>query len=877
MLIPIAALDFDLAADSAGVAVAPRFRRARVLARWSGVPVGIVEVSVRHGRVEAADVLQALQRIHPHALAREAVRRSLLTTGLGERLAPESVWDATEPAATATPKISVVICTRDRPSDLATCLASIARLDPPPLEVLVVDNAPSTDATARLVRDRFPSMRHVCEPTPGLDHARNRGIDEARGEIIAFTDDDVAVDRAWIGAIAHAFAADPAIGLLTGLAEPLELETRAQILFERYGGFGRGCRRLYSHVPRGRSIPWTLVGAGQLGAGANMAVRRDIFARIGKFDPALDVGTATLGGGDHDLFFRVLHAGYLCLYEPAAIVRHRHRRTVRELRRLLFSYGHATRCFLDRERANFPSDRPAIDRLQGWWWREWAWRRAQKSLFRPAFFPFPLVWSEIAGFWAARGAYRRTRAQIVRDESLRPDAPPSPTAAQTPTRAHQTIVIETAVPLQPLQLNDACNALDLLVQWQGRPLGTLRLAGEGGAISARRLADEIAHHFCTRLLAPLEDDARKAFVRFTDAFASRIATSPRISTAPARSSATLVITTCDRPAELRRCLQSTTRLQTSRSLQIVVVDNRPRTGAAAAVVREFPGVEYVSESRPGSSYARNAGIAAARGDFVVMLDDDMEATPGWLEALLAPFDRADVMVVTGNTLTARLETPAERCFDLYSGFSRGFHRREFDEAWFHQRRWRAVPTWQIGGSGNAAFRREVFSHPGVGTFSPLLGSGVPTGVGEDTKLFYDVLRAGFAIVYEPAAVAWHHHRATMTGLRRQLYAYSRGHVAYHLTTLLESRDGRALVRIFAELPLAFARRAWARLRRKSAYPLRLLAVELAGTLAGPWSLWRAHRQARALERKHRPPAARNYTSRNSAKAAHPAPALQTQP
>jgi GT2 family glycosyltransferase len=464
------------------------------------------------------------------------------------------------------------------------------------------------------------------------------------------------------------------------------------------------------------------------------------------------------------------------------------------------------------------------------------------------------VWTEIAGFRAGRGAYRRTRSQIVRNESLRPDAPGKASAPPLPTRSHQTIVIETAAPLPPLQLNDSPATLDLLVQWQGRPLGTLRLAGDGGMISPRRLADEIAHHFWHRLLAPSEDDASKAVVRFTDAFAKRVQTLSPVSPVTKHPSATLVITTCDRPAELRRCLQSVTTLPTSRPLQIVVVDNRPHTGAAASVVREFPGVEWIGESRRGSSYARNAGIAAARGDFVAMLDDDMEATPGWLEALLAPFDRADVMVVTGNTLPARLETRAERLFDLYGGFSRGFHRREFNEDWFHQRRWRAVPTWQLGGSGNAAFRRELFSRREVGAFSPLLGAGVPTGVGEDTKLFYDVLHAGFVIVYEPAAVAWHHHRVTMPELRRQLYAYSRGHVAYHLTTFIDRRDRRALVRIFAELPLAFLRRVWARLRRKSAYPLGLLAVEFAGTLAGPWSLWRAHRRARRLQLTKRPAA-----------------------
>jgi len=113
--------------------------------------------------------------------------------------------------------ITVVVCTRDRAPSLARCLASLARLDPPAAEVLVVDNAPRDGSTREAVA--ATPFRYVREERPGLDNARNRGIAEARGDIIAFTDDDVEVDPRWIGALATAFQ-DPGIAGVTGRVLP---------------------------------------------------------------------------------------------------------------------------------------------------------------------------------------------------------------------------------------------------------------------------------------------------------------------------------------------------------------------------------------------------------------------------------------------------------------------------------------------------------------------------------------------------------------------------------------------------------------------------------------------------------------------------------
>jgi O-antigen biosynthesis protein len=159
------------------------------------------------------------------------------------------------------------------------------------------------------------------------------------------------------------------------------------------------------------------------------------------------------------------------------------------------------------------------------------------------------------------------------------------------------------------------------------------------------------------------------------------------------------------------------------------------------------------------------------------------------------------MAVTGNVLPAELDTEAQRLFEAYGGLGRGFQRREFGSGWF-ERGHKACRTWTIGAGANAAFRAELFTDPEIGLFEETLGPGTPAGVGEDTYLFYRLLKAGHRIVYEPSAYVWHHHRRDLAALRRQLWGYSAGHVAYHLTTLRQDRDLRGLWRVGVELPEA---------------------------------------------------------------------------
>src|SRR5262249_7607451 len=144
--------------------------------------------------------------------------------------------------------------------------------------------------------------------------------------------------------------------------------------------------------------------------------------------------------------------------------------------------------------------------------------------------------------------------------------------------------------------------------------------------------------------------------------------------------------------------------------------------------------------------------------------------------------------------------------------------------WFRRCR-TAVPTWSLGATANAAFRASIFSHPQIGLMDEALGPGMPSGVGEDTYLFYKVLKAGYTIVYEPTAQVWHKHRRELSALRRQIFDYSKGHVAYHLTTLLCDGDWRAIINLAFLLPGYHIWRALRSLFGRSEYPLSLTLLE----------------------------------------------------
>ncbi len=334
MIGPIKVTDIELSLPIKDIDGLGNYKSLQALVRLHGRPLGCIILPVAGGCCRAADIIEAIGETLRLDLAREGVSQELSFCSTPEGLLVEAIPDVPRIEYQGHfPLVTVAVCTRDRTENLRVCLKAIERLTYPCLDTLLIDNAPRTDAAERLLKKEFPGVRYLVEPRPGLDWARNRAMIEARGDIVAFTDDDVVVDPGWIQALVKVFAQDPDVMAATGLVVPYELETEAQILFEGYGVFGKGFERRRVPPRNGtKSHRWSHLAAGDLGTGANMALRRSIFDVIGGFDPALDMGTATGGGGDLEIFFRVVQEGYALVYEPNAIIRHIHRREYNELK-----------------------------------------------------------------------------------------------------------------------------------------------------------------------------------------------------------------------------------------------------------------------------------------------------------------------------------------------------------------------------------------------------------------------------------------------------------------------------------------------------------------------------------------------------------------
>jgi len=385
---PTKILDFELSEGIKPVWGIERYDRLRVLVRYQGRPVGWIRITVHQPVVSAEGLREAIT---------EQLGWKLLPLVLRELIVPRAA------GSTPLPPISVIVCTRDRSDLLEPCLQALLALDYPDYEIIVVDNASRSDDTSRLVA-RLP-VRYVREERPGLDWARNRGIAEARYDIIAFTGDDARPDRGWLRAIAHAFA-EPEVMAVTGLVVPAELETKAQVRFEDSYGMGRELRR--QTIRRNGLTNWRLLSARDFGAGSNMAFRRKLFDEIGPFDVALGVGTPSGGGGDIEMFHRLVARGYHLVYEPAALVWHIRQRDFASLRRLLYNNGRSFGAYLLTCARNRTVSRRSILRFAV---RHWLGRWFFHRLSRPGKFPRHLVAIELAGALLSPLAYRASRAR----------------------------------------------------------------------------------------------------------------------------------------------------------------------------------------------------------------------------------------------------------------------------------------------------------------------------------------------------------------------------------------------------------------------------------------------------------------------------------
>jgi glycosyltransferase involved in cell wall biosynthesis len=316
--IPVVRVDLDAVGDDTVISPGDG-RRVWVEARRDGQVVGSIEARPGAEGLSSTD------------------RQRLTDAAAGAELLE---WDAVADSDLA--RVSVIVPTICRePDRLAHTVDSLLALDYPDLEVVIVDNRPDAppDGLAQVLAGRRVSIVH--EPKAGVSHARNRGIAETTGSIIAFTDDDVVVDPRWARAIALRFALSPEVEAVGGLVRPEVLDIEAQLWFEEfYGGFSKSLRRhIVSLAQPDRADPLFPYAPGRYGAGCNMAFRRSTLDRLGGFEPALGTGTPARGGEDLAIFLRLVLGGGVVAFEPAALVYHTHRTSAQAFHRQVFGYG----------------------------------------------------------------------------------------------------------------------------------------------------------------------------------------------------------------------------------------------------------------------------------------------------------------------------------------------------------------------------------------------------------------------------------------------------------------------------------------------------------------------------------------------------------
>jgi cellulose synthase/poly-beta-1,6-N-acetylglucosamine synthase-like glycosyltransferase len=242
-------------------------------------------------------------------------------------------------------------------------------------------------------------------------------VSVARGELVAFTDDDVELPPNWTGEIVRAFSG-PDVDAVTGLVLPARLDTEAQAAFQLYfGGFTSRFQPLRFDSTFMNATRAMGPQVWRIGAGANMAFRRRVFAVLGGFDERLGAGVSGCSE-DSEYWYRVLAAGGVCLYEPRAYVRHHHRADWAGLRNQIRAYmkghvsalvaqadrygpsGDAARAFTQMPAGFVKTGLGAVQTLSGWRLRllceevlGWflglqyfvrpAWRRRGRAASRP--------------------------------------------------------------------------------------------------------------------------------------------------------------------------------------------------------------------------------------------------------------------------------------------------------------------------------------------------------------------------------------------------------------------------------------------------------------------------------------------------------------
>lgn len=210
------------------------------------------------------------------------------------------------------PLVSVVICTYNRAGYLKKCLDSMLNQTYDNLEVIIV-NGPSTDVTEEVLK-KYPFKVIQQKEKGGLSAARNLGIEEARGEIIAFIDDDGITDENWLEELTRLYTTEDIVSV-GGKIAPIWLSEKPEWYTDRLDAslslldFSQNIEQMvFPHCP----------------FGCNMSFRKSIFEEVGFFDVSFgrNLSKNLLSHEELDLYKRIHERGYKTMYNPKAIVHH---------------------------------------------------------------------------------------------------------------------------------------------------------------------------------------------------------------------------------------------------------------------------------------------------------------------------------------------------------------------------------------------------------------------------------------------------------------------------------------------------------------------------------------------------------------------------
>lgn len=209
--------------------------------------------------------------------------------------------------------ISVIICTYNRPNDIGRAVKSVLANTYPDYELLIVDQS-NTEEAKKIVEKYISRNLHIkyLWQERGKSRALNLGVRKAKGEIIAFTDDDCVVSENWLEKIAITLDRITTDSIIVfGSVKPAKHDVRK--------GFIPANKIRYAEFKGPLSLK--RVGLGGI-VGMNMVVRKNFFGKVGYFDEVLGPGGELRAAEEYDITYRALKKGFKIMHVPAIKAEH---------------------------------------------------------------------------------------------------------------------------------------------------------------------------------------------------------------------------------------------------------------------------------------------------------------------------------------------------------------------------------------------------------------------------------------------------------------------------------------------------------------------------------------------------------------------------